>query len=212
MTAATSGAVAMRTWLARYLEWLRVHNYSERSVVNVSSSVGQFLRWCDERGLTRPEEITRPILERYQRTLFHHRKPDGRPLTFRTQVARLVRVRGLFRWLVRQNVLVANPASDLEMPRREKRLPKHVLSIAEVERVLALPKQHEVLGLRDRAILEVLYATGLRRSEVAGRARALVGASLPRRRPARARDGRERGRALPRCARRSPRPAVDPNA
>ena len=167
MTAATSGAVAMRTWLARYLEWLRVHNYSERSVVNVSSSVGQFLRWCDERGLTRPEEITRPILERYQRTLFHHRKPDGRPLTFRTQVARLVRVRGLFRWLVRQNVLVANPASDLEMPRREKRLPKHVLSIAEVERVLALPKQNEVLGLRDRAILEVLYATGLRRSEVA---------------------------------------------
>jgi len=165
--AATSGAVAMRTWLARYLEWLRVHNYSERSVVNVSSSVGQFLRWCDERGLTRPEEITKPILERYQRTLFHHRKPDGRPLTFRTQVARLVRVRGLFRWLVRQNVLVANPASDLEMPRREKRLPKHVLSIAEVERVLALPKQNEVLGLRDRAILEVLYATGLRRSEVA---------------------------------------------
>lgn len=67
-----------------------------------------------------------------------------------------------FRWLVRQNVLVANPASDLEMPRREKRLPKHVLGIAEVERVLALPKQNEILGLRDRAILEVLYATGLR--------------------------------------------------
>jgi integrase/recombinase XerD len=158
----------MRVWLGRHLEWLQVHNYSERTVENVASGVDQFLRWCDERALTRPEEITRPILERYQRTLFHYRRPNGRPLTFRTQSIRVSRVRGFFRWLVRQGVLVANPASDLEMPRPEKRLPMHVLTADEAERILALPKQHEVIGLRDRAMLELLYATGLRRNELVG--------------------------------------------
>lgn len=156
----------MRVWLARYLEWLRVRNYSSRTADNTQSSVGLFLRWCDERNVTRPEDVTKPILERYQRFLFHYRKESGRPLSFRTQGVRLVPVRGFFRWLTRQNVILSNPASDLELPRREKRLPKHVLSIAEVERVLVLPPVHEPLGLRDRAILEVLYATGLRRGEV----------------------------------------------
>lgn len=159
-------SVTMRVWLARYLEWLAVHNYSPRTVTNASSGVGLFLCWCDERELARAEEITRPILERYQRTLFYYRRPSGRPLTFRTQSLRLTRVRSFFRWLVRQRVLPANPASDLEMPRPERRLPKHVLTADEAERVLAVPKQDEVVGLRDRTMLELFYAAGLRRSEL----------------------------------------------
>ena len=126
-----------------------------------------FLRWCDERELARPEDVTRPVLERYQRFLFHFRKENGRPLSFRTQSVRMVPVRGLFRWLVRQNVILSNPASDLEMPRREQRLPRHVLSVAEVECVLATADVTRPIGLRDRAMLEVLYATGVRRSELA---------------------------------------------
>lgn len=156
----------MRVWLARYLEWMRVRNYSPRTATNTEGSVGLFLRWCDERNVTRPEEVTKPMLERYQRFLFHYRKDDGRPLSFRTQGVRLVPVRSFFRWLARQNVILSNLASDLELPRREKRLPKHVLTTAEVERVLALPDVHDPLGLRDRAILEVLYATGVRRGEL----------------------------------------------
>lgn len=159
-------ARSMRVWLARYLEWLRARNYSARTADNAASSVGLFLRWCDERDVTRPEEVTKPILERYQRFLFHFRKDDGRPLSFRTQGVRMVPVRGYFRWLTRQNVLLSNPASELEMPRREHRLPKHVLSVREAEQVLAVPDVSDPLGLRDRAILELLYATGLRRGEL----------------------------------------------
>ena len=57
--------------------------------------LGYFVAWCTERGLARPEEITKPILERYQRSLYHWRKRDGAPLTFRGQHARLVPVRAL---------------------------------------------------------------------------------------------------------------------
>jgi integrase/recombinase XerD len=106
----------MATWRARYLEWLRSHNYSEATVANRDAYLGLFLAWCEDRGLTRPNEITKPILERYQRHLYHHRKPNGQPLSFRSQYSRLIPVRALFKWLTRQNVLLYNPASELELP------------------------------------------------------------------------------------------------
>ncbi len=63
--------------------------------------------------IVRPVEVTKPILERYQRHLFHLRKPDGKPLSFRGQAWRLVPVRAYFKWLTKQNVLLWNPASEL---------------------------------------------------------------------------------------------------
>jgi integrase/recombinase XerD len=149
-----------------YLDWIEVRNYSPRTVVGFGASLAQFVDWCAERGVTRPAEVTRPVLERYQRHLFHRRKPDGTPLSNQTQYGRLVPVRGLFRFLVRQNRILSNPASDLEMPRVEHRLPRHVLSASEAEAVLAQPDLTMGFGIRDRAILEVLYSTGMRRREL----------------------------------------------
>ena len=154
-------------WVRRYLEWLAVRNYSPRTVGNAESSLRLFVEWCGARSLVRPVELTKPILERYQRHLYHLRRPDGRPqLSFRSQHVRLSAVRGFFRWLVKQNVLSANPASELELPRLPARLPRDVLTVAEVERVMAQPDTRTAVGVRDRAIVEVLYSTGIRRSEV----------------------------------------------
>src|SRR5690606_41366880 len=105
-------------------------------------------------------------LERYRRHLFHHRKADGEPLTFRTQIVRLVPLRAFFKWLARERVILFNPAADLELPRGEKRLPATILAPEEVEVVMALPDIAPPQGLRDRTILEVLYATGARRLEI----------------------------------------------
>lgn len=153
-------------WMVRYLEAMRVKNYSERTVENREVYLGFFIGWCDERSIGRPQEVTKPILDRYQRHLFHMRKPNGKPLSFSSQVARLVPVRSFFKWLTRQNVLLWNPASEIELPRQEKRLPKHVLTVDEAERVMAMPEVGDAIGLRDRAILETLYSTGIRRMEV----------------------------------------------
>ncbi len=151
--------------LADYLGWLRVRNYSEATVRNRGHYVGEFIKWCAERSLARPCEVTKPILERYQRWLYHYRKDNGQPLSFPSQNQHLIPVRAFFKWLCRFNHLLANPAADLELPRAEKRLPKHILTAAEVERVLALPPVADPLGLRDRALLEVFYSTGMRRME-----------------------------------------------
>jgi len=97
--------------------------------------VGFLAEWLADRGVSRPSDVTKPMLDRYQRWLYHYRKADGDPLTFRSQHARLVAVRAFFKWAARQNLILYNPVSELELPRIEKRLPKAVLTIGETERV-----------------------------------------------------------------------------
>jgi integrase/recombinase XerD len=149
-----------------HLEWMRVQNYSEQTVTGREKHLRRFILWCEERSITRPSDVTKPILERYARWLYHHRKDDGRPLSFGSQYGQLMGVRMFFRWLARHNHILSNPASELELPRREKRLPKHVLTISEAETVINQANPNEALGLRDRAILETFYSTGMRRMEL----------------------------------------------
>ena len=115
------------------------------------------LAWCDQRGLGRPQDITRPILDRYARYLYRYRNArTNKPLAPRSQGDRLVAVRAFFKWLTKQYILLSNPAGELELPKVPKSLPRHVLSIAEVESVLSVPDTSKALGIRDRAIMEVL--------------------------------------------------------
>jgi integrase/recombinase XerD len=154
--------------MARFADWMRVKNYAARTVGNRMEQMAGFSGWCVERAVARPAEVTKPILERYQRWLYHRRKDDGRPLTFRSQYTALSVVKTFFRWLTRQNYLLSNPASEIELPRLEKRLPRHVLNVSEAEAVLTAPALDTPLGVRDRAMLETFYSTGIRRMELAG--------------------------------------------
>jgi hypothetical protein len=85
---------------------------------------------------------------------------------FISQQARLVPLRVWFRWMTRQNHILHNPASEIDLPRLGRTLPKNILSVPEIEQVMLQPNLADPLGLRDRAILEVIYATGLRRLEI----------------------------------------------
>jgi integrase/recombinase XerD len=156
----------MAVLLARFLEWMRVKNYSEETVICRHCVLNRFIRWAEERGVVRPNEVTKPILERYQRYLYHFRKKNGDPISFRTQHGNLVPLRAWFKWLARNNHILYNPAGELELPKLGHRLPKHVLTATEAEHIISSANVTEPLGLRDRAILETLYSTGIRRMEV----------------------------------------------
>ena len=153
--------------VARYLEWIATHAFSEDTVATRRAYLGYFHDWCRERGLSEPVEITRPILERYQHWLYQYRKSNGQPLGFRTQHTRLQSIKSFFQWMARQNHLLHNPASEIVLPRMEHRLPKHVLTVEEAERIIQQPDVMQAEGLRDRAILETFYSTGMRRMELA---------------------------------------------
>jgi integrase/recombinase XerD len=162
----TLPATQLEAMMRDHLQALAIQNYSAYTVKNRQAHIGFFLQWCKERGLTEPVEVTRPVLERYQRHLFHYRKKNGEPLSFRSQHSCLVPLRVWFRWMTRQNHILHNPASELELPRLGRALPKNIFSAQEVERIVQLCEIEEPIGLRDRAILEVLYSTGLRRMEI----------------------------------------------
>ncbi len=150
-----------------FCEDMAARGYSPRTIGNRRAMLAFLAAWLAERGITRPAEVTRPVLESYQRHLFHYRKANGDPLSFRSQSQRLLAVRAFYKWAARQRHVLHNPASEIELPRAERRLPRPALTAAEAELVLAQPDTSDPLGVRDRAILEVFYSTGIRRSELA---------------------------------------------
>jgi integrase/recombinase XerD len=126
--------------LARaYLEWLAVRNFAATTLEGKGRCLHYFARWCEERGISRPSDATLPLIERYQRHLFHYRTKTGKPLTIHSQRTRLAVLRPFFAWLVRERHLFANPASELVIPRKITTLPRDILSAEEAERVLAQP-------------------------------------------------------------------------
>ncbi|MCP4128148.1 MAG: site-specific tyrosine recombinase XerC, partial [Gammaproteobacteria bacterium] len=149
-----------------FLEWSAAMGLSDQTVISRKRALSRFAVWCNERDLNRPQDITRPILERYRRHLFHYRKSNGEPISFATQQQRLIPIKAFFKWLTKENYILYNPASELELPKVHKRLPKAILTADEVERILNQTLLHGELGIRDRAIIETLYSSGIRRMEL----------------------------------------------
>lgn len=127
----------------------------------------RFVRWCAAKSIDGPKSVSSDHISEYQHHVYDTVKRNGERLAVSTRVQRLVPLRVLFRWLLRQRLVGADPTSDLELPAPARRLPSCVLSIDDVERVNASTVGRGQRGIRDRAILETLYSTGLRRNEIA---------------------------------------------
>jgi len=153
----------------RYLEYLRVRNYSPQTIYSTGKMMRYFRMFCEQIGVTQVRQVTRAVVVNYQSYLYHYRKEtNGTALTVSTQQHWIHSVTNFFSWLTKEGLVLYNPASDLELPRSEFRLPKAVLSAADVEAVMNVPDLTEPMGIRDRAILETFYSTGIRRQELCG--------------------------------------------
>jgi len=149
-----------------YSRWLLSNNFSPRTIKTQGNYLSKFVEWCHQRGILRAQEVSRKVLEHYREQLSRVKKKDGEPIGAAYLSAIISVLRGFFKWLVRNNHILYNPASELELPRLVKHLPRNVMSVAEVEAVMMQVDLTWWLGLRDRAILEVLYSTGMRRFEL----------------------------------------------
>jgi integrase/recombinase XerD len=152
--------------LQEHLQWLKVHNFAPATIHKRGVYVRALALWCLERDLSQPRVITKAMLESFQRWLYRYRKADGQPLAWSGQHLQLKEVRAFFSWLVKMNHLPFSPAAEIELPKQPKTLPKAILTEDEVERILEQPDTTTPLGLRDRAIFETLYSTGIRRREL----------------------------------------------
>jgi integrase/recombinase XerD len=160
---------ALRSLWVGYLAHIQVRHFTPQTIGLHRRLIRVFVEWAEERAVHDAAQVTAGVLERYQRWLYHqYRQANGQPLTISAQRTRLRIVVSFFSWAVRQHHLPANPAADLEMPRATHALPRFVLARSDVAAILAQPDLTTPKGLRDRAMLELLYSTGMRRTELAG--------------------------------------------
>jgi integrase/recombinase XerD len=155
----------LNTILNEYLQHLAVKGFTANTLRVRRAHLTLFLEWCRQYGAIAPYQITRALLESFQQHLFYRRKNDGEPLAPSTRYSRLAQLKVWLKWMTRQNYILCDPASDLELPLLSYQLPS-VLNKDEAERVLQQPDVGKMTGLRDRAILEMLYSTGMRRTEL----------------------------------------------
>ena len=155
-------ALGMDGLLERFLTYLRAgRNASPYTVKNYCNDIGQFLDYCQARGVGSIEQVDRSLLRAYLAEL------DAAGYVKASIARRMAELRSFGDFLVREDVLERNPFRTVGAPRIPKRLPQY-LTTAELEALLSVPDTSTPLGLRDRAIIEVLYAAGLRVSELVG--------------------------------------------
>lgn len=152
-------------YLLKYQEAMQVRGYRSTTIRKRDSSLRRFIAWCDERSIDHPNQVTKPILERYQKHLFHYRQDNDKALSARTQNQYITSIKQFFRYLAQENYLLFNPASELRMMKQVTSLPV-VLSEVEIANLMEQPELSKAEGIRDRAILELFYSTGIRRSEL----------------------------------------------
>jgi integrase/recombinase XerD len=147
--------------IQEYIAHLAVErNLSPRTLESYGRDLRQFSEWLDG------EEIDPSSIERsHIRNYLGARRDRG--LSPRSSARALSSIRGLFRFLVATEAVASDPTANVRSPALWKTVP-HTLSGDEIEALLAAPDTSTTLGLRDRAMLETLYATGLRVSELVG--------------------------------------------
>jgi integrase/recombinase XerD len=124
--------------------------------------------WCDARSIDDVTAVTLEILNAYRQHLFHYRSArQNKPLKFSTQHCYLIVIRRWFGWLHEKQIIREDIAADLQIPKPEERLPVDILTADEVESTMNQTNVDRPMGLRDRAILETLYSTAIRASELA---------------------------------------------
>lgn len=136
---------------------------SEHTVAAYRRDLGGYIEWLTEHDIADTADVDAAVIGR-----FIADRAGADPAPAATSLARLQSsVRGWHRFLAREGIEVDDPSGRLRPPKAPRRLPK-ALTIDQVERLLAAPSGDDPIGLRDRALLELLYATGARVSEAVG--------------------------------------------
>ena len=147
-----------------FLEDLRARRYSASSIDKARFELPRLFHHLREEGVRDVRAVSETHLAAYARWLAQHRTKRGEPLAVASRAGALVIVRRFFAFLLARGEILTNPAPTLRLP-KVRHLPRGVLSEAQARRLMAAPFPGSKVGKRDRAILELLYGSGLRIGE-----------------------------------------------
>ena len=160
----TRGAADLGALLMRYVEELRVRRYSASSLEKARFELPRFIHHLEEMGVRDARAVSEEQLVAYARHLEGRKTRWGTPLAAASRASALNAVRRFFAFLARHGYVLHDPAQAIPLPRCAS-LPRGILTESQARRLVAAPFPGSRIGKRDRAILELLYGTGIRLGE-----------------------------------------------
>ena len=152
--------------LEPYLQELQTRNYSQETINRRVYSLRSFIHFMSTRDVVVVDQLNSDVLEEYKQNLTFRYSENNKKLSAQTRRGYLSVVRSFCEYLHSKELLVGNPAADLVMPKIPKKLPKVILTPHEIRRLIDACDPSSNRGCRNRIIIEILYDTGVRGSEL----------------------------------------------
>jgi len=151
-----------------FKEHLEEHNLAERTIETYCYNTKRFLHFLEKYypRIKSLEKVTKEIALDYQKYLGIYKNRKDEPLSSKTRILRLIIVRKFFSFLVKQDLILKNPASSITLPKEEQRLTRNILTEKEMLGLLENMKLTDPVSIRNRAIIELFYGCGIRTTEL----------------------------------------------
>lgn len=153
-------------YLEDYLTTMLVIGRSEHTHRRHQSALRAFVVWCETHHIHQLNDVSKSTLKAYRRYLFDYQPPNGSPLSKGSLNSKLTPLKKFMQWCTKEQFIAEDLAHDFEIPRKPRGIPTTILMHKLIEHILQQPDTNTLEGLRDRAILEVLYSSAIRRSEI----------------------------------------------
>ncbi len=145
---------------------LKVLNRSERTISEIMRKLKVFLEYLASLGIAHADGITKDTVMAWQVEVYQTLNANGYPHSISYQNSMLCVVKQYMEFLRQNSYIMNNPAKDIRYARQPKSLPRSILSKSEARKMMQVPDTKSVIGYRDRTILEVLYSSGIRKTEL----------------------------------------------
>lgn len=152
-------------WRPRFQQHLLMRGLAVRTADGYAAELVPLFTFLAERGVEKLSGVTRDDLEAYRHHLYYS-EFRGKRLGLGSQARRLAAVKAFFSFLTDMQIVLLDPSAAIRRPRVPKTIPRNLLSEGETEKLLQAPEITTPLGIRNRAILELFYATAIRNTEL----------------------------------------------
>ena len=158
-------------WLDRYMEHLERRRasggMSESSVQTVGYVIHKFIAYLDENNITDIRSVSRKVLEDYSAGLLLRKAGNtGKPYAASSRYRIMTMLKDFFHYLKKEGIILADPAAYIELPKVPRTISRDIPKLEEINRLISFMDKNTPLGLRNRAMIEIMYGTGLRVQEI----------------------------------------------
>jgi len=155
-------------YLNYFKDYLLTKKYSERTITSYTHEIKMFLLFVDEKypRIKAITQITKDTTADYLNYLTCYKDKKGNSLSGKTIKIKIISLRNFFKYLLKHDYILNNPMILIELPREERELPRSVLTEEEVKEILTKIKTNTPIGLRNKAVIELFYSSGIRTSEL----------------------------------------------